>query len=153
MTKAFIILSVVSALGGQLMAQDFTITETRISAGGGKLSGGDFKLANSVAQMDAGRFGEISSVYLNSGFLTLLLQLPEGPGLSLEIRKDSGMLVFSWPSSDDDYELQFLTQLGVTTNWKRVEAVVNRGASISSVVIPMVAEQAFYRLSKTVKGP
>lgn len=72
MTRILKLFTLIGALPGAALAQDFTISWYSIDAGGGVSTGGDFELRGVIGQPDAGDTLAAGGFELTGGFLAIM---------------------------------------------------------------------------------
>jgi hypothetical protein len=101
-----LLLSMVVACGWlEAVAQSYSIDWYKISGGGGTSSNGQFTVAGTIGQPDAGGAMTGGNYSLTGGFWSLLaVQTPGAPFLTITL--SGNQAVVSWPSSATGWTLQ-----------------------------------------------
>jgi len=125
--------------------QSYTINWHKVSAGGGASANGQFSLAGTIGQPDAGGGMSGGQYSLKTGFWSLLgvVQTPDSP--NLVITRSAGSVVLSW-SSSGNYTLQQSSNLSIPGGWSASLYPVSTANGTNSVTITALAGTLFFRL-------
>ena len=128
-------------------AQSFSTDWFTIDGGGGAASVGNYSLAGTIGQPDAGPSLSVGSFSLTGGFWSLFsAPSPNLPVLRTQLTP-TNTLVISWPSSLGGFALQQTTSLA-SSNWSTPTETVNDDGANKFIIVNPVAGSRFFRLLK-----
>lgn len=134
-----------------LSQSDFAIDWFAVAGGGGNSAGGDFQLAATIGQPEAGDLlgGDFG---ITAGFWSIVTVIEAPVAVSLSMSLSAGSAIISWPESGSEgFDLEEASALSATavgTLWTRVNATPEVNNGVKSVRVPLAAGNRFYRLHK-----
>jgi len=130
-----------------LQAQNYNIDWYKVAGGGGTSTGGQYTLAGTIGQPDAGGPLTGGSYSVTSGFWSLisLVQTAGLPDLTIT-RVSPNSVVVSWPATGT-YTLQQNSRLP-GGSWVTSGYAVTTSNGTSSITITKPAGQLFFRLAQ-----
>jgi hypothetical protein len=134
---------------GPLGAQDFGIDWFGLAGGGGSSSGGDFELASTIGQPDAGSDMLGGDFVITGGFWSIapLVQTSSPPALSVTL--DQGSVVIAWPANGSaGFNLEEATALATPSSWTAASLPPQASNGTNTVRLPLAVGSRFYRLHK-----
>ena len=139
-------------LGGNALAQSYSINGFKIAGGGGASANGPYSLSGTIGQHDAGGPMTNGPYSLEGGFWTLYaVQMPGAPLLSITFNPQLAKFTVSWPSSSTNFTLQQSTNLN-TTHWVSPPETVSDDGTNKFILVtrPPAGGRTyrFYRLYK-----
>src|SRR5580704_9932802 len=118
------------AVQSSINAQNYSIGWSRIAGGGGTSSGGQYDLAGTIGQYEAGRLMANGNYSANGGFW----ERPGGPWLTLRLTSPTTFLI-SWPAPAlGCFVLQQTSSL-TNPNWVDVPNAVTFVSGVNQVVL------------------
>lgn len=135
---------------GVLCAQELSLGKSRVSSGGGRMTGGEFALMGTIAQPEAGPVSGGGGYRLEGGFWSAygVIQTPGTPVISI-LRNLNGVEI-RWPvDGAANYALEESPVLGFGQNWIAIATppVVLDGQYV--LTIAFRPGHHFYRLRRT----
>lgn len=136
------------ATGFSLFAQSYSIDWSKIAAGGGASSNGQYSVSGTIGQPDASAPMTGGTYSLTGGFWSLIavVQAPGVPLLTITFSSQPSTVTISWPNTGS-YTLQSNEDL-TTMNWAACGGTVTTNNGISSVTIAPPPGNLFFRLSQ-----
>ena len=131
---------------GSALAQNYSINWFKVAGGGGSGSNGQYAVAGTIGQHDAGGPMVGGSYSLRGGFWSFLslVQSPAAPLLGIRLTSTNSAQIY-WPSPSTGFELQVNTNLSAP-NWVApAESVVDDG-TIKYIIVAPPTGSRFYRL-------
>jgi hypothetical protein len=131
------------------VAQPYAIDWFTVDGGGGTSTNGQFSLAGTIGQPDAGAMNG-GMFALEGGFwgLVAVLQTPGGPTLAIAVSNNT--VIVSWPAPADGWLLHYTTTLGHGgTAWTEIPPPYQtNGLTSISYSVPLTAGSKFFQLHK-----
>jgi hypothetical protein len=124
-------------------AQNFTITSSVISSGGGTSTNGSYSVTGTIGQPDAGAKMSGGNFSVEGGFwqAITLVQMPGAP--LLQITRNGTQAAIFWDTATTGFILESTASLSAPVNWQSVGGVAN-----NSVNVPATTGTLFFRLRK-----
>ena len=135
-----------SCLSTRVLAQQYSIDWYTIDGGGGTSTNGQFAIAGTIGQPDAGQLTG-GNYTIEGGFWGLIaaLQTRGAPLLTIRLTATNSIAI-SWPSSANGFTLQQDTTGIATANWSNVTTSPIDDGTTKTVIINAPAGTHFYRL-------
>jgi hypothetical protein len=147
MKKLVLLLSLLTASGGPIFAQQYSIAWFKVAGGGGTSSNAQYIVNGTIGQPDASVAMTGGSYSVTGGFWSLYaVQTPGAPLLTIRLTGANSATV-SWPSVSTGFVLQQNASL-TTTNWSDFAGTTNDDGVTKSVNIPSTAGNLFFRLKQ-----
>ena len=128
-----------------VVAQNYSIDWYKIAGGGGTSIGGEFSLAGTIGQHDAGTAMTGGTYSLTGGYWALsAVQNPGAPLLTIFLT-DTNTAVVAWPAPSAGWVLQQNGTLDAA-NWVNSTGSVNLVGGQNQVVVSPPAGNRFFRL-------
>ena len=146
MRRILITLGIFLIGSGMAFAGDLSVSNLRITGGGGTSSGGNFRLTTTLGPPTRLALGG-GSFRLNTSISSLTaIQTPGAPVLDLKITGPN--LVLSWALPATEYRLQMNADLALTNAWTTVIQAPVTNLGIVSVSLPPPPGNRFFRLRR-----
>ena len=135
-------------LGGNALAQSYSINGFKIAGGGGASANGPYSLSGTIGQHDAGGPMTNGPYSLECGFWTLYaVQMPGAP--TLTVTRTNNTVVVSWPLPASGYVLEWTNALPqVAAPWPQIPPPYQTNGGNLQFIEPSPTGNKFYRLHK-----
>jgi hypothetical protein len=126
----------------------YSIDWFTIDGGGGASSNGQFTVAGTVGQPDAGVAMSGGNFSVSGGFWSLIAVVQTAGAPTLTVTHSGTSVMISWPASSTGYSLEHNSNLSLPNNWSAVSQGSTLNNGVFSVTIPLTAGNDFFRLKK-----
>jgi hypothetical protein len=134
--------------GAIVRAQSYSIDWYQISSGGGMSLGGDYSLAGTLGQPEAGSTTIGGNYSLTAGFWTLIsiVPTPGAPTLTIAFTSTNTFII-SWPSPSTGFAIQQSTAVPNSVWAAPSEGISDDGIN-KSIVLQSLTGTRFFRLKR-----
>ena len=126
-------------------AQTYHLTAGSLDGSGGPSTGGPYGLSGTAGQADAAQWGG-GPYTLTAGFW-MIAGMATRDGPQFEILMSGGGLTVRWPTGEESFDLQRITDL-TSDSWQTVRGPYPESGGYHEVTLPSPTTHQMYRLEK-----